>query len=71
MTDERLQFLKAFVDDPEANGGLDWLQDCGIDAIEELLGELETLQTKLDTVMRAIEFAATLDKTERTEKGHV
>lgn len=54
MTDEKLQFLRSFVDDPEANGGLEWLQDCGIDAIKDLLGALTELQARYDAVQQGL-----------------
>ena len=39
--------MRAFVDDPEANGGLDMLEDCGFDIIATLLDYIDELENKL------------------------
>jgi hypothetical protein len=52
VSPEALDRLKAFVEDPEAHGGLSFLQDCGIDAIADLLDEVEDLRRVLWTYAR-------------------
>jgi len=39
-----IAFIREWVKDPEANGGLSWLQDNGIDALTILLEELDALE---------------------------
>jgi hypothetical protein len=51
LSPERISYLKEmveeyrkFVEDPVANGGLEFLQDCGIDAISNLIEYIDILE---------------------------
>jgi hypothetical protein len=54
-TDEHMKEWRAFVNDPEANGGLSMLQDCGIEGITMMLDEIDRLNARLKEVFEAID----------------
>ena len=56
-TEERMKSWREFVNDPEENGGLSMLQDCGIEGIEAMLDEIARLNKRIAELECHAEYA--------------